>query len=363
MDRTTTKRWMEEAFRLALAARGTTLPNPAVGCIVLDKSGRKVAEAATSPEGRPHAERQALERAGAKARGGTLVVTLEPCVAFPGKKSPPCAAAAIVAGIETVIVGAADPNPQVAGRGLHALRKAGMEVLESPLDGAIPDFYAGFGHFLSHGIPRITVKIALSRDGHMTAASGERTTITGAESRRFVHTLRAASDAVLVGGRTAAIDDPALTVRDAPGRSPRRLVLWPAAGLRADLQLWDGPDPATALGTGPRPTTLPRQAAWVQLPADTAGHVDMKALLGWCGSRGMHDLLIEPGPALLESLLEQRLWDGLWVLRAPHDLPGGVAADPRELLPANAPRKKLALDVDLAGFWSVDDLPPIQPLS
>ena len=210
---------MEEAFQIALSSRGTTLPNPSVGCLVLDKGGKVVGRASTSPSGRPHAERSALEQAGARALGGTLVVTLEPCVAFPGKKSPPCAAAAILSGVETVLVGSPDPHPQVSGRGLYALRKSGMTVVEVGLDGRIPDFYAGFGHFLSKGRPRVTLKVALSADGFVAAAQGARTDITGPEARSFVHSLRAASDAVLVGGSTARIDDPELTVRNAPGHS------------------------------------------------------------------------------------------------------------------------------------------------
>ncbi|HOX53092.1 MAG TPA: hypothetical protein PKY05_16530, partial [Fibrobacteria bacterium] len=168
-------RWMEETFALALAARGTTLPNPAVGCIVLDRTGKPLAKASTHPGGRPHAERAALEKAGGKARGGTLLATLEPCVAFPGKKSPPCAAAIILSGVETVVVGARDPNPMVAGKGIHAMRKAGIEVIESPLEGRIPDFYAGFGHFLATKRPRTTLKAALSADGMATAKAGSRT--------------------------------------------------------------------------------------------------------------------------------------------------------------------------------------------
>lgn len=363
MDHKTATRWMEEAFLLALGARGTTLPNPAVGCIVLDKSGKKIAQAATSPDGRPHAERKALEQAGAKARGGTLIVTLEPCVAFPGKKSPPCAAAVLLSGIESVVVGTTDPHPQVSGRGLHALRKAGMEVVECPLDGRIADFYAGFGHFLSHRIPRVTVKIAVSRDGNMAAAPGTRTPITGDESRRFTHRLRAQSDAILIGGATALADDPELTVRDAPGRTPHRLVLWPSGGLPPHLKIWSTAAPTSALGIGPRPSGLPEKVAWIALDGDANGKVDWMALLRWCGERGMHDLLIEPGPRLLDSILKKGLWDGLWVLRSNRDLPGGVPADPRQLLPQVAPVSVREFGGDTGSFWTGAGFRSIPPLS
>jgi len=341
---------MEQAFLLARSVRGTTLPNPAVGCVVLDKSGKVVAKAATSPDGRPHAERQALERAGRKAEGGTLVVTLEPCVAFPGKKSPPCAAAAILSGIETVVVGAMDPHPQVAGRGLHALRKAGMRVLELDLEGRIPDFYGGFGHFLSTGRPRTTLKVAMSADGCVSGAPGKRTDITGSEARAFVHGLRAASDAVLVGGSTARIDDPELTVRDAPGRSPRRLVLWPREGLVSSLKLWDGKVPTTAIGDGIRPPDLPKGVEWLRISAGKQG-VDLADLLDECGRRGMHDLLVEPGPALLASFLRSGLWDRIWVLRSPKPLGSGVAGDPDGLLTKGPPLRSLQLGIDRAELF------------
>jgi diaminohydroxyphosphoribosylaminopyrimidine deaminase/5-amino-6-(5-phosphoribosylamino)uracil reductase len=341
---------MEQAFRLARSVRGTTLPNPAVGCLVLDRSGRVVARGATSADGGPHAERKALESAGAKAGGGTLVVTLEPCIAFPGKKSPPCAAAAILSGIETVVVGAQDPNPQVAGRGLHALRKAGMKVVELDLDGRIPDFYAGFGHFLSTCRPRTTLKVALSADGFVATAPGVRTDITGSQARAFVHALRAASDAVLVGGSTARADDPELTVRDASGRSPRRMVLWPRSGLSPALKLWDGAAPATAIGDGIRPDALPKRAEWFRI-ATAEGGVDLAALLDEFGRRGMHDVLVEPGPKLLASFLRNGVWDRLWLVRSPTLLGSGLPGDPDGLLPKGPSLRGVQLGADRAELF------------
>ena len=347
---------MEKAFTLALQARGTTLPNPAVGCIVLDKSGKQVAQAATSASGRPHAERQALDAAGKRAEGGTVVVTLEPCVAFPGKKSPPCAAAVMLSGAETVLVGAKDPNPLVAGRGIHALRKAGMKVVEVGMDGRIEDFYAGFGHFLSTRRPRVTLKIAVSSDGFCTAAEGTRTAITGPEARDFTHALRAASDAILVGGSTARIDDPELTVRDVPGRSPRRLVLWPSDGLPAQLNLWEGKAPATVLGSGARPSGLPSAVSWQDLPRTGTG-IDLAAVLDWCSTQGMHDLLVEPGPKLLETFLRAGLWDQLWVVRSKNELGAGVPFDAAGLIPRSGAARAVELGADRAELFCPPTLP------
>lgn len=336
MDPVAAHRWMSAAFDLARLARGTTLPNPAVGCVVLDREGTPVAQAATSPTGRPHAERQALEKAGDLAQGGTLVVTLEPCVAFPGKKSPPCAAAAILSGVQTVVVGSVDPNPLVAGKGIHALRKAGIDVILCDLDGSVPSFYEGFGKFLATGMPRVTVKVALSRDGFMAAGAGRRTAITGTEANRYVHGLRAASDAILVGGSTARIDDPELTVRRIEGRSPQRFVLWPREGLPSSLKLWSLEGGSTACGHGPRPAGLSPDAHWLPLPACGRG-VDLQALVAELGRRGCHDLLVEPGPGLLAGLLESGTWDRWISIRSPRDLGEGVPKSGTPLLPAVDP--------------------------
>lgn len=335
-------RWMEETFALALASRGTTLPNPSVGCIVLDRTGKPLAKASTHPGGRPHAERAALDKAGARARGGTLLATLEPCVAFPGKKSPPCAAAIIMSGVETVVVGSRDPNPLVSGKGIHAMRKAGIKVIEQTLDERIPDFYAGFGHFLTTHRPRVTLKIAMSADGMATAQPGTRSAITGDEARRFTHGLRAASDLVLVGGSTARIDDPELTVRDAAGRSPRRALLWPRTGLDAGLKLFQGAS-TMAIGCGARPAALPASAQWLEVSSD-GEHPSLIALLDKLGELGFHDLLVEPGPRLARAFLDAKLWDRIWMIRSPAALGGGVAFDLAGLPATLQSQSKLGLD-------------------
>lgn len=339
---------IRQAFDLARAARGATLPNPAVGAVVWDERGKVVGKAATSPSGRPHAERQALEQAKARAQGGTMAVTLEPCVAFPGKKSPPCAAALILSGIERVIVGCEDPNPQVRGKGIHALRRAGMTVEVLDPGGRIADFYAGFGTFLATKRPRVTLKVALSADGKANAAPGRRTAITGSEARAFVHELRSLSDAILVGAGTVVADDPSLDVRDAPGPSPRPLVLSGAGALPADRKLWK--NPGTVVLGGVRPAGLPREVTFATLSAN-AGQADLGALLDLCGAEGIHDLLVEPGPRLLASFLRAGLWDRLWVLRGGSDFPDGAPFDPEDLLPSDAAVEERSLGADVARRW------------
>lgn len=337
-----------QAFDLARAARGTTLPNPAVGAVVWDSRGTLVSKAATSPSGRPHAERQALDQARKRAEGGTMAVSLEPCVAFPGKTSPPCAAALILSGIERLIVGCEDPNPQVRGKGIHALRRAGMTVDVLDPDGRIADFYAGFGTFLATRRPRVTLKIARSADGKANAAAGTRSPLTGAEARAFVHGLRSVSDAILVGAGTVVADDPALDVRDVRGPSPRPLVLAGAGVLPPDRKLWR--HPGTVVLGSRRPEGLPVQVAWAEVAAGEGG-ADLSALLDLCGAEGIHDLLVEPGPALLGSFLRLGLWDRLWVLDAPVRCPEGSSFDPGGLLPVHEPVRRIELGPDVATLW------------
>lgn len=337
-----------QAFELARAARGSTLPNPAVGAVVWDARGALVAKAATSPSGRPHAERQALDQARKRAEGGTMAVSLEPCVAFPGKTSPPCAAALILSGIERVIVGCEDPNPLVRGKGIHALRRAGMTVEVLDPDGRIADFYAGFGTFLATRRPRVTLKIARSADGRANSAPATRTSLTGPESRAFVHGLRSASDGIVVGAGTVVADDPALDVRDVPGPTPRPLVLAGSGPLPADRKLWR--NPATVVLSPTRPQGLPTQVAWAHV-AENGGRTDLAAFLDLCGVEGIHDLLVEPGPGLLRSFLEAKLWDRLWVLDAPGECPEGTPFDPEGLLPAHEPVDRRVLGPDVATLW------------
>lgn len=342
---------IDRAFSLAKLAKGTTGPNPSVGAVLWDSKGRLVAEAATSPTGRPHAERRVLESARKRAEGGTMAVTLEPCVAFPGKKSPPCAAAIILSGVERVLVGCPDPNPLVSGKGIHALRRAGIQVDLLDPQGRIADFYAGFGTWVAKKRPRVTLKIALSSDGRANPSPGRRGAITGEAARRFVHELRSTSDAVLVGASTVAIDDPLLTVRDVDGPSPRPLVLAGSRGMPRSRSLWK--DPRTVVFASTPPSGVPGHVSVVEVPG-VEGRCDLQAVLDRCGAEGIHDLLVEPGPGLLGAFLRSRLWDRLWVLRSPLPQPGGECFDPDGLLPEGAPSQERDLGSDRAFLFERD---------
>jgi diaminohydroxyphosphoribosylaminopyrimidine deaminase / 5-amino-6-(5-phosphoribosylamino)uracil reductase len=228
---------MARAIENARAVRRTTAPNPWVGSVVVAVDGRTF-DGATEPPGARHAEIVALDAAGDAARGATLVTTLEPC-SHTGR-TPPCVERIIGAGIARVVVGIEDPDPHVAGRGIAALRAAGIETIVGIAADDVSDQLAPYLHHRRTGRPYVVLKMAATLDGRTAAADGTSRWITGADARRDVHRLRADADAVLVGAGTVRADDPELTVRDADGPDPLRVVLGtapPGARVHPCLEL------------------------------------------------------------------------------------------------------------------------------
>lgn len=215
--------YMAHALRLAARGLGAVWPNPAVGCVIV-KAGRVVGRGWTQPGGRPHAERMALDMAGAAAKGATAYVTLEPCAHY--GRTPPCALALAEAGVTRLVSAMTDPDPRVSGRGHAMLRKAGVRVTEGVLAEAAAELQAGFLSRILRGRPFVTLKLATSFDGRIAMASGESRWITGPQARAHVHAMRAQHDAIMVGGQTARSDLPQLNVRGvAVAFQPVRVVL------------------------------------------------------------------------------------------------------------------------------------------
>lgn len=309
---------MRAALALARRGLGRTAPNPSVGCILVNR-GRAVGRGWTQPEGRPHAEAEALMRAGEAARGATAYVTLEPC-AHHGK-TPPCAEALIAAGVARCVVAAADPDTRVAGKGLELLRAAGIEIETGVLSeeaGRVNE-----GHFLCRreGRPLVSLKLATTLDGRIATASGESRWITGPVARARGHLLRAEHDAVLVGSGTALADDPQLDVR-LPGleeRKPLRVVLDRRLRLTASHRL-----AATAQA---HPTLLitasghadaevaPLRAAGVEI-AELPGAALVEDALRALAARGITRVLAEGGAELAAALLRAGCVDHLYWFRA-----------------------------------------------
>jgi diaminohydroxyphosphoribosylaminopyrimidine deaminase/5-amino-6-(5-phosphoribosylamino)uracil reductase len=320
---------------LALAARGLgrSWPNPAVGCVLV-RDGTVVGRGWTQPGGRPHAETEALGRAGDAAHGATAYVSLEPC-AHTGR-TPPCADALIAARIARVVAAIEDPNPQVAGRGLAMLRTAGIRVDIGPCAEEAANLNAGFFLRIREGRPLVTLKLATSLDGRIATRSGDSRWITGDAARRRAHALRASHDAILVATGTALADDPALTCR-LPGlsdRSPVRVVLDRQLRLPVSAKLLatarDVPTwvfTTAAADPGRRSALAAMGVEIVEVATESDGLLSLGAALRVLGGRGITRLLVEGGSALSAGLLQQDLVDRIYWFRSAAVIGGdGLAA-------------------------------------
>jgi len=316
-----------------MAARrgwGRTAPNPMVGAVIV-RGGEIVATGWHAEFGGAHAEVMALERAGERARGATVYVTLEPCVHH--GKTPPCSDALIRAGVERLVIAARDPNPEARG-GLDRLRAAGIAVAAGVLERESLDLNAPFHASFSSPRPWVTLKLALSLDGAIADARGRSKWITGALARERAHDLRAGSDAIAVGIGTALADDPSLTVRDAapPRVPPVRVVFDRQARLPLDgaLARTARDVPVVVVATAPGAA---RRAALESAGVAVLDAPSLDGALALLRERGIRGLLVEGGAALTGALLGAALVDRLIIFQAPVLL-GAGALRPFERAPA-----------------------------
>lgn len=269
-------KFMHRAVELALRGYGLTSPNPMVGAVIV-KGSRVIAEGYHKAAGRPHAEIDALRKAGKKAKGSTLYVNLEPCCHF--GRTPPCVDAIIMARVAHVVYGMKDPNPLVAGKGIKKLRKAGIRITGPVLEDVCRRINEPFIKWVTTGIPFVTAKIALTIDGKTADFRGDSKWISNEISRTYVHRLRSGSDIVMVAAGTARKDRPKLNVRlpGYRGRQPIPLIVRNKNGKRANL----------------------------------------KTLLRDLGKAGFQSILVEGGGRLHTELLKQSLIDRLIIFIAP----------------------------------------------
>ncbi len=314
---------MRRALELALRGTGRVSPNPRVGCVIV-KDGRIIGEGWHAAYGAPHAEVMALNSATEDVRGATLVVTLEPCV-HQGK-TPPCVPQILSSGIARVVVGMLDPNPLVAGKGVEHLRQAGIEVRVGVLYAECFWLNRYFAKHIVSGMPYVVGKIAQSLDGCIALPNGESRWITGEESRRRVHALRAEIDAVLVGKNTVFRDNPHLTVRAVPGRQPWRVVL--DTHLQLPMMSFVFTDEyrertilccsAAALRTRKAETMRESGVHLLEVPTDDSGRLHLPTLLRLLSERfQIASVLVEGGAAVLSGFLQQYLLDELHLFIAP----------------------------------------------
>lgn len=318
---------------LALARRGAgwTGPNPLVGALVV-REGRVIGQGYHPYYGGPHAEAMALASVADRAllRGATLYVSLEPCAHW--GKTPPCAELIFRSGMRRVVVGALDPHPAAAGRGLDWLRRAGLELTTGVLEAESRRLNAGYFTYLERGRPWVALKIAQTLDGRVASRTGSSRWVTAPPARCWVHRCRARSDAVLVGSGTVAADDPALTVRCGRGRQPWRVILDRRGRLEPDRRVFsDAWAWRTWVFTAPgvRPPYAERLRAaggrLFEVPEGPGG-LELKAVLERLGREGVRSVLVESGPRLSTALLRAGLVDRLYVFIAPKLLGSGLEA-------------------------------------
>lgn len=325
--------FMDLALALGRRGQGNAWPNPPVGCVVVSQTdaGPVIAGRGwTAPGGRPHAETQALGRAGKLAHGATLYVSLEPC-AHHGV-TPPCANAIIAAGIKRVVCALEDPDSRVAGQGFALLRAAGIAVeIGIGADQAARDL-AGFLCKIRLGRPHVQLKLAISANSKIAAAGGRPVKITGPQAHTRVHQMRARSDAIMAGAGTVRADDPQLTCRlpGLEGASPVRVIVDSRLSLpvdaamcrsAAEVPVWvftgpDAPQEAEVRLAG-RGVHIIRCA---QTDGGADGRLDLPEILQVLGQRGITRLMVEGGAALAASLLRADLVDEAALFFSPDDI-------------------------------------------
>ncbi|MBX9685542.1 MAG: bifunctional diaminohydroxyphosphoribosylaminopyrimidine deaminase/5-amino-6-(5-phosphoribosylamino)uracil reductase RibD [Candidatus Obscuribacterales bacterium] len=315
------QKWMRRCIELALQAEGRTSPNPMVGAVLLSADGEFLSEGFHPKAGEAHAEVFALDKAGERARGGTLYVNLEPCSHF--GRTPPCADRVIASGVKRVVLGMKDPNPKVCGKGIERLQAAGIELSYSELETECRNLNRAFIKRIETGLPYLTLKIASTLDGRIADRYGKSRWISGPQARVFVHQVRNKTDCVLIGAKTAVLDDPELNVRELlNSRNPHKAVIdpelqtMPTARLcrqdqssGAETFLFCSPE---KLPTAPK---YPESVKLVSVSSDREKNLEES--LRYLAAHDIQSVLCEGGARLAAALLEKNLVDEIiWIIAA-----------------------------------------------
>lgn len=316
------KGYMTEALRLAEEGLGRVAPNPSVGCIIV-KDGEIVGRARTADGGRPHAEPQALQQAGDKAKGATVYVTLEPCCHH--GRTLPCTDELIAAQVSRVVIACLDKDRRVAGQGVQALKDAKIEVLVGVLEDEALEINDGFFKRVTNYRPLITLKTAVSIDSKIASAAGESQWITGAESRQRVHQERARHDAILTGIGTILKDDPLLTTRiEGVEHKSLRVILdsqlrFPLTA-KMTVTTFEGPIIIyTAPGADVEKKAALEKAGIrvVEIDLSSNGKLSLPFIMEHLANEGITRLLVEAGQGVFTAFMKLKLWDHLLVFRSP----------------------------------------------
>lgn len=322
--------FMKEALRLAAKAKGRTSPNPMVGAVIV-KDGKMIAGDYHRRSGSPHAEILALKKAGNPAKGATLFINLEPCC-HTDKKTPPCTNAIIESGLKKVVIAMTDPNPKVAGKGIKALKSAGIGVEVGIMETEAKRLNESFNKFITKREPFVILKTAQSLDGKIAIASGESKWITGDKARQYVHKLRNEVDAVMVGIGTVIADDPSLDCRVRGGSNPYRIIIDSSLKISLNAKVLTHDDEKTIIATTnnadrEKINSIIKMGHKVLTVKSREGKVDLKNLMKELGRLEITSVMIEGGSTLNASSLSSGIVDKVIFFCAPKII-GGVDAIP-----------------------------------
>ena len=353
--------WMAKAIQLAHKGRYTTHPNPRVGCVLV-KEGNLIAEGYHKVAGEGHAEVNAIANATEDTQGSTAYVTLEPC-SHQGKTGP-CAKALIAAKITTLVYGMQDPNPEVAGRGLAMLEKAGIKVIGPVMEAESHALNPGFIKRMTEGLPYVRLKLAMSLDGRTAMESGESQWITGPDARLDVQKLRAQSDAIVTGIGSIMADDPSMTVRidnenrpvkSKTVRQPKRIIMDTALSIPPESKILYPTHEVQifcleALAEADHHKALTKKGIDViYTESAEEGGIDLAAAMETLADQGVNEVLVETGAVLAGSFLQEGLVDEVVVYMAPKLL--GSNARPLMQLPLASMSE--AVDLELLNMRQI----------
>jgi len=323
--------YMNQALALAKLALGQVSPNPAVGAVVI-KEGEVIGQGYTQPPGSWHAEIMALKQAGEKARDSDMYVTLEPCPHY--GRTPPCTQAIVDAGVSQLHMAMLDPNPKVSGKGEEELEREGIKTYVGEHEEEAREINEAYNKYITTGLPFVTVKFAVSLDGKIATRSGDSGWISGNESRKYVHCLRYATDAIMAGANTVINDNPHLTCRSGgkggtARKQPLRVIVDGKGRIPQTAQIFNEPGKVLlALGKSVDPEkkeALIKSGAELMELSSEEECMDMPGLMRALGEREITSVLVEGGGILLGSLFDSGLVDKVIAFIAPIIIGGGEA--------------------------------------
>ncbi len=325
--------YIRRCFRLAEKAKGYTSPNPLVGALVV-KNGEVIGEGFHTKAGEPHAEVNALKNCKTDVTGADLYVNLEPC-SHKNKRTPPCAPLIIEKKIGRVIISNLDPNPAVNGNGVKMLESAGIKVITNVLEKEGEELNKFFFHYITTGKPYVIIKAAISKDGFISKSPNERTIISGEESSAYTHQLRAECDAIMIGAKTAKVDNPQLNVRHYKGKNPVRVILDGHLTLPENLQLIEtAKEQKTIIITSVNSDRNKKNRLsdkGVEIIEFPTYRIKLNELLNALGKKQITSILVEGGANLLTQFVEAQLFNEFHLIESPIMLKQGVKLFEKDL--------------------------------